>query len=548
MRGYEELASLRRSAEERRLELKVEIRGREASLAKARADLAEAERTKTRLTREMRSAKAVLASATGLDEGDLPFGAELMDVLEGCEEWRLAANVGFSELASTIFVQSMAEGELRRRVFGTPAEAIGRRQRFRFFDPDERPACPQPPREGYLSSKLRFDERSPASSELARLCSLAENDWRCADDASSFAEGEERQISPSAQAAQGRAGAHGVPPTRPDFIGFADKDYLERLAGAAEEAESRLAATREEEREAADEVAHLEAEAVLSREAYKTGWEEIDHWTTSHKLAMAKASLDKLKEGEGLAKVKESLDEACKRSENLAVRLAAAKSARDDRDSEIPPLEEWLSEVEGEAVQRDDLMDVSGPISDVLEVIWKNQVATVTRDGMTEDKNEYGTRLGLVIEDLSDHGKRLRSASEAQARQLSSQLVRFREEHGTRCADELRGLGTEARDAPGYLAIPREEDWESALASNQAEAIRRLLGLLMDWARSEKSYETEVRSTIQKINSILSTYKFDGEGGSIWIAPRFREDASYAELKRLANELLRDHFRETGAE
>lgn len=70
---------------------------------------------RTRISDDMDHARTLIARATGLDETELPYVAELMDVDEGNEQWRLAMDVTYAPIAQTILVDKRHEQGSPRR-------------------------------------------------------------------------------------------------------------------------------------------------------------------------------------------------------------------------------------------------------------------------------------------------------------------------------------------------------------------------------------------------------------------------------------------------
>ena len=61
----------------------------------------------------MDDARALIMRATGLDASELPYVAELMDVNEQDEQWRLAMNVTYAPIAQTILVDQTPRARIR---------------------------------------------------------------------------------------------------------------------------------------------------------------------------------------------------------------------------------------------------------------------------------------------------------------------------------------------------------------------------------------------------------------------------------------------------
>ncbi len=68
---------------------------------------------RTRISDDMDDARALIMRATGLDASELPYVAELMDVNEQDEQWRLAMNVTYAPIAQTILARQTPRARIR---------------------------------------------------------------------------------------------------------------------------------------------------------------------------------------------------------------------------------------------------------------------------------------------------------------------------------------------------------------------------------------------------------------------------------------------------
>ena len=90
---------------------------------------------RTRISDDMDHARTLIARATGLDETELPYVAELMDVDEGDEQWRLAMDVTYAPIAQTILVDKRHEQGFAAKVSAIDPTRMTRRA-WRFVDTD----------------------------------------------------------------------------------------------------------------------------------------------------------------------------------------------------------------------------------------------------------------------------------------------------------------------------------------------------------------------------------------------------------------------------
>lgn len=75
----------------------------------------------------MDDARTLIMRATGLDASELPYVAELMDVNEQNEQWRLAMNVAYAPIAQTILVDKRHEQGFAAKISAIDPNLMTRR-------------------------------------------------------------------------------------------------------------------------------------------------------------------------------------------------------------------------------------------------------------------------------------------------------------------------------------------------------------------------------------------------------------------------------------
>lgn len=532
-------------AQARADKLTVEIHDSQKALKKACANLAEAERSGTRLTSEMRSARKTLAGAAGLTESQIVFGAEIMDVLPEHADWRLAVNVGFVRIADTLFISALDEREFMRRVEGTPAERVGRRQRYEFVDLAQVPDRPSVDNR-MLSGKLKFDWESRFAPFVASMVTSPSEDWLCVESGEDLTRCGGRQITKASQTKVGSRGAYGTARNRPDFIGFVDEDYLSSLRDEVRRAREANDELTGRKAAAQSKVADINAERRLADEVRSTEWAEIDWRTTDYQLEAYKRQLDEARSDEDLAQLERWLNEARDRQYAEQERMINGKRRKKERERDLEGLREWHDELEEASKARLDLMDIAGTLEETVRTAWGLASSGISDEPTLADKRSLDERVNKVFDTVRARALDTARQARAQASALTQSLERFQDEYAPDIGSTLRGLGTSPEDARLYLDLIRqEENWADALVSNQAEAIHRQLALLLDFAQAVRSYETDVLRSMRKIGGTLSNYDFDREGGKLRVEPRFRNTVRDSDFATMVNDLLRETFKET---
>ena len=505
----------------------------------ARKELKTAELTRTRISPDMVAARDTLAKASDLSVDDMPFGCELMDLKEGEEQWRVAANYAFGRISDTIFIEGLSEREFRSRIEGTEAEEVGKRQRFRFvtFAGETLPTA----REGMISSKLRFDTDSPFAVHVARAVMDRSVDMAFVETGEDFEEGVARQVSKKGQTKTGRDGAYGSSKRGPlDLIGFCDEAFLETLRTRLSDAETDLERQSSLSDSALNEAEGIKSEMTVAELARATTWDAIDVDGAKGLIESLEAQLREAREDPGLEDLEIRLNEARRKVEELSGQSGGVSKDVERAEEKLASLEEWRSEVVGYSQRRTDVLEASEELVDEFETHWDSCVGNQTHD-LTVEKGAYEEARGRIERSLKNKARKTRAQLNSTRAGIEGQLLTFKTNYDNRLV-ELDGLDTTIKSCPFFLKIPHDGNWEEALAGNQAQAIKKLLGLLYDFANKIRRYEAGVNETIRRIGDVLSGYPYDREGGRLRLRPRFTNTGDYARVHQQTERLIVEQY------
>ncbi len=173
------------------------------------------------------------AEAVGLDVKELPFLAELIDVRDDSQQWRLAIE---TVLAGT--ARQMLVPEDRFEEFSAAIDLVQFDRRITFHaapmhEPYEAEADPS-----RIAGKLVHDESSPFTGWVRRHLADPVRNALCVEDARDLA-GDGLRVSLSGQTRSGRRGAHGRGASE-YVIGFSNADALAEIDAALERVEADL--------------------------------------------------------------------------------------------------------------------------------------------------------------------------------------------------------------------------------------------------------------------------------------------------------------------
>ena len=226
---------------------------------------------RTRISDDMDDARTLIMRATGLDASELPYVAELMDVNEQDEQWRLAMNVTYAPIAQTILVDKRHEQGFAAKISAIDPKLMTRRT-WRFIDTGMQ--YESSASEGWMSSKLQYREDSPFAGWLKNQTTSPRFDARCVhaiDDMNH----DERQVQADGQIKSGDRGFHGSKGLH-QVIGFMNEQYLAELKNQLDKAEQALQNADRRSEQMSNTISLLQDEHELARIVADMPWSKID--------------------------------------------------------------------------------------------------------------------------------------------------------------------------------------------------------------------------------------------------------------------------------
>ncbi|MBT1180949.1 hypothetical protein JS531_02980 [Bifidobacterium sp. CP2] len=275
---------------------------------------------RTRITQQMDETRAMLCRATGLGADELPYVAELMDVREDEERWRLAMNVTYGAIAQTILVDKRHERGFAAKVSAIDPHAMARRT-WQFVDTSAEAGAGDGTRASekngpWMSSKLRYRDDSPFAGWLREQTASERFDAVCVD-AIDDTDRDRRQVQADGQIKSGRRGQHGVKDRR-EVIGYVNESYLEALERGIAEARERAAQAGHDYADAKRRSETLRSGLELAKQLAYTSWENVDVESASAKVSELESSIEAIRNNPELAELvrrRETMEQELERSE-----------------------------------------------------------------------------------------------------------------------------------------------------------------------------------------------------------------------------------------
>lgn len=541
------------------------------TLQRLRHDYERQKTQRTRISRQMDETRAMLCRATGLDAGELPYVAELMDVREDEEAWRLAMNVAYGPIAQTILVDKRHEQGFAAKVSTIDPHQMARRT-WQFVDttrdygaaaaledaPDARPADrAAAPEDAWLSSKLRYRDESPFAGWLREQTRSERLDARCVA-AIDDADRDTRQVQADGQIKSGKRGQHGVK-DRQQVIGYVNESYLHDLERQIDQASDTANGTERTLTAAKRQVDALRRGLTLADQLAYTAWDRIDADGAAAAVTELETTIASIKNDPELAKLaalKDSLSEELDRSERDRIQdEQAADAAADAADAARAWLNSHQTGAAGTSAGADGTEAGPAP-SDAAAAPLDDEVASAlaeSYDGKLPG-DDPALRAHMIIgagqaassgnqfaeRVIAGIGKDMASRVDA----LSERVAVARAGVETRMDSYLHDYAADddavtasVEDYRYYLEELESLSRLTAVAATDGEYRRCLDQLLMSLLTIKRAIDTDasdIRSQLDRINAMLEGQQFGPKHGSLSLHADVRrpERAFSAQLSR----------------
>ncbi|OIH98563.1 MULTISPECIES: ATP-binding protein [unclassified Curtobacterium] len=506
-------AAARSSLDDRRDALTREeypLLDRERSLRQERQSL---EHRQGAMPLPMHEARLAMARAAGIDPSELPFVAELLDVLPGEERWRTAIESVLAPVARTLLVD-----QDRLADFSEAIDALRLPVRVQFEGVPTGPHLDLDGDPAMVSGKLAI-KPSPFSTWVRERIESDRTDARCVSSASDLGGGG-RRVTESGQLRDGRRGAHGDR-RQSNVIGFTN--------------EARVAAVEQELASIAQDLATLEARRTDVAQDLTTL--DVLRAAHQHVVDVTWAAIDVSGTGESLARLDEerqallSADDGLRTLRSAVSRLRASLDEAADRRAAARRSVTRLDERHAVLVDgQDAAAEILARFDDTPESLPDDAQARL----LSETFDEVGAPDG--IDGFDDATRRLKRRLEERLTQAldgaaaaSTSLTLTFQRYQDAWPDP--NLGTGVASYPDYHAIldqivatglhARRSEWRRRLSQWSGEDLVPLAGAF-DRA------VVEIEERLEPVNEILRELPFGANRDRLKIQIRrvTREDVT----------------------
>lgn len=443
--------------------------------------------------RPMHEARQAMAQAAGLDESDLPFVAELIDLASDQREWRTAAEIALHSVARVMLVDVRRHEHLSHVI-----EPI-RMQRINFTGVDLAEHHDVHGTDGYISGKLIY-KPSPFSAWVAERLRRPGTDALCVNGTEHLA-GRELRITRSGQTRRGRDSAHGDFNTKP-IIGFNNVDLIAQYEQDQYDIDLQIAALREKVAVVEGSLRNLRGQQAAHQLVLDTEWDAIDVYGVENAIAAHEAEIAHI-----LQTSNELADLAAK-LERLEMELTVVDAEivrTGDRKDDLDKAHVRMCERQDSAVAALDRLDEDGVVlteqqAQHLDVVYDSVADASSLTGLTDGIKRLRARLA---DDSRTERARAQKATDT-LRGIFEQYQAREQWH-----DPNRGTGIEDyiayRDELDQLTIDRlhtlRDEWRRRLAAWSGQDLLPLHGAF------DTAIE-DIEDRLGPVNDILAELPF----------------------------------------
>lgn len=471
-----------------------------------RRDLESLDNRSGRIDAPLHNMRMAAADASGLDLSDLPFVAELIDVMPDEKHWRTAIETSLYSGGRLMLVplehlehfsRSIDALHLKGRL-NFEGVARSQTQQQLVLEPDR------------IAGKLLFQD-SPYQNWVTDYVSHPSRNALCVAGPSQLG-GDDLRITPAGQTRRGRRGSHGRQSLR-NVIGFDNADLRVELAEEKQSLEVRLTASEEEADRIGAEISSFNSRRDAYARVLDEKWPDLD-------VAAAVAEMQELsRRRDEIRDNNDVLGELDRQITKLDEVLEGVQGQRHLLNAAIRKLE-------GEHGKYVDLEDTINPVLARVE----DAGVVVLRDELARDLDALWVKVladeAELPESFDQHLKRLRAELEQRSGAARNEVTRLTQEIETifkryqkQWGDDSN-VGTTIAFYDDYAAI-LDGIVQSGLRERRDEWRRRLLVWsgehLQQLATALSSAVEEIEDRLDPINLILKDLPFGATNDRLYI-------------------------------
>lgn len=470
-----------------------------------------------RVPRRLHEARLAIAAAAGLDPAQLPFVAELIDVVPDEQTWRTAVDVTLHSIARILLVDERRLQQLSRAI-----DPIRLPLRVQFDGVALRPHVEQPGDPRYVSGKLLY-KQSPFSWWIRERVTRGGTDHLCVETPADL-DGDGPRVTHNGQTRHGRRGAHGDL-AGASIIGFSSADRLIEIRAEITELDTTLG-------ELQRRVAALDAQGQQLRRleaahmrVQAAAWTDIDvDGPQAHLTRKQDELADLLKASDVLA----ALDEQRTRLDAALSKVRRDFFRANEKLTAVEGAHATLCEQQDETTLALDRITTEGTVTLIDD--QRDYLDTVFMDvGNLDTLADFDRSLPKLRGRLAERT----SLAQAKATSAATALTGIFEQFQARWPDPNRGVGIDSypeyRDILDKIVVnglaERRKEWRRRLSEWSGQDLVPLSGAF-------GAALDEIRARLDPSNDILATLPFGPAGDRLRISLRVLHSDDVARFRR----------------
>ena len=472
---------------------------------------------RTRISDDMDDARTLIMRATGLDASELPYVAELMDVNEQDEQWRLAMNVTYAPIAQTILVDKRHEQGFAAKISAIDPKLMTRRT-WRFIDTGMQ--YESSASEGWMSSKLQYREDSPFAGWLKNQTTSPRFDARCVhaiDDMNH----DERQVQSDGQIKSGDRGFHGSKGLH-QVIGFMNEQYLAELKNQLDKAEQALQNADRRSEQMSNTISLLQDEHELARIVADMPWSKIDVNGLREQETRIRRQIERIENDPELGQLQTELKQLNQQATAENRNQYQAEDDLDKAQHAVQAEQAWL-----DAYGNDDFDDatLSSMVSNLLADAYENCFGASVR---AQDRPKLIAGLFDHESETPFHTRALRNIAriartriqeiDARSNQLRADTERIMDDYLKNHSTDDNTVMASVEDYRYFLDELDELNMlvtRAATDEEYANSVKKLYMSFQQLNRALRTDEENIKEQLNRINSMLKGQQFGPQGGRL---------------------------------
>lgn len=472
---------------------------------------------RTRISDDMDDARTLIMRATGLDASELPYVAELMDVNEQNEQWRLAMNVTYAPIAQTILVDKRHEQGFAAKISAIDPKLMTRRT-WRFIDTGMQ--YESSASEGWMSSKLQYREDSPFAGWLKNQTTSPRFDARCVhaiDDMNH----DERQVQADGQIKSGDRGFHGSKGLH-QVIGFMNEQYLAELKNQLDKAEQALQNADRRSEQMSNAISLLQDEHELARIVADMPWSKIDVNGLREQETRIRRQIERIENDPELGQLQTELKQLNQQATAENRNQYQAEDDLDKAQHAVQAEQAWL-----DAYGNDDFDDatLSSMVSNLLADAYENCFGASVR---AQDRPKLIAGLFDHESETPFHTRALRNIAriartriqeiDARSNQLRADTERIMDDYLNNHSTDDNTVMASVEDYRYFLDELDELNMlvtRAATDEEYANSVKKLYMSFQQLNRALRTDEENIKEQLNRINSMLKGQQFGPQGGRL---------------------------------